>query len=612
MLQRIYFHIKNFITIENQFESNQMKKILLSFLLSSLGTVSWAQTYLSPNAIGGGNLPANVPDMIFSMYDGNWARFINLPATSLNGAKVKLVTEASYTASVILTNTDIPSYSMDLPRDRALSFTYSAATKLWEMDAFTVPVPNSYKSLELPVTQNQVIRANVLNGAWTPQVILPASAVDNAVVLIKSRAAWASSVATTNMLFAQKMPLRNGEEYAFTYRSGLGKWVLSKGPKTVLNWGTVKNFKMPNTTRPWTSLEVPSRVVGGVISLPLRASERDRVIVTSSAEAPSTIANSNVKDQATMKIIKGQLYEFMWNNKVMAWERLKAPQAQFTLNSLPSDALPATLTPVTEVVALEGTGAKTAMTLPNFSTDGDRVIVKSTAPGLLTVYGVIAGMTGNNTVSQGEEVSFIRKGGQWTRETYTVRMLIVAGQSAIANIGAAAMQSRLTESLRKTNSALELSGANFRVQAAGFSEFSELQAGHGETLSNMRTDPAIQTERDRVSADAVYMEGKFVSTDACGLAFVNSPVTGFSFNMAAVGNAGCGTSVMVHEFGHNMGLNHNGGYISTVMGNADAATHFTTTRKFSTDLGIEIGHGAPIPDEVLLMNKNADEVSRIR
>ena len=110
----------------------------------------------------------------------------------------------------------------------------------------------------------------------------------------------------------------------------------------------------------------------------------------------------------------------------------------------------------------------------------------------------------------------------------------------------------------------------------------------------------------RLLADAVYYEG---TESGCGLAFVNS--TPSAFYMLASGSTACGTTVMRHELGHNMGLGHGNGVVPTVM-SGNAVPSFATPRRFDPALRVHLGHGASLPDEVTPMDKNAPTVARFR
>jgi hypothetical protein len=104
----------------------------------------------------------------------------------------------------------------------------------------------------------------------------------------------------------------------------------------------------------------------------------------------------------------------------------------------------------------------------------------------------------------------------------------------------------------------------------------------------------------------VYYEG---TESGCGLAWVNSkPI---AMNMLATGSTMCGTTVMRHELGHNMGVGHGNGVVYTVM-SGNQVSSFATPHRFDPSLRVHRGHGAKLPDEVTPMDKNAPAVARFR
>ncbi|MEC7119520.1 MAG: zinc-dependent metalloprotease family protein, partial [Pseudomonadota bacterium] len=204
---------------------------------------------------------------------------------------------------------------------------------------------------------------------------------------------------------------------------------------------------------------------------------------------------------------------------------------------------------------------------------------------------------------------------RWQTETRTVTMLLVYSEEAAQRLGDSAMQARLYEGVRLTNEALQNSRANFYVKAVGIMK-RQLQGGTlGTVLPAARPDNVIQTRRNEVAADAVYYEG---TESGCGLAYINAPATW----MVGTGSLNCGTTVMRHEFGHNMGLDHAGedggsapyakgfGPIKTVMG-GNAIPYFANPRLFTQDFGLKMGIEDEV-DAVRAMNDRSLAVSLFR
>lgn len=72
-----------------------MKHLIFSSLLISLTSLSWAQTYSSPNQLGSGKLPGTFASLVFTLGDGNWTSQISLPAVAKDKASIKIVSRAT-------------------------------------------------------------------------------------------------------------------------------------------------------------------------------------------------------------------------------------------------------------------------------------------------------------------------------------------------------------------------------------------------------------------------------------------------------------------------------------------------------------------------------------
>jgi len=588
-----------------------MIRTLAFIFVSAIASTAWSQTQLSPKQIGGGSLPNNVQDIIFSVGNGNWVGEVVLPKTGLPNATIKVIRTSLWAASVLQNNaSNVPLHSLPLVAGVAQTYKFSSTNNQWELTSLTkVNVVNGDQSLQVPTTQNFASSVFLNRSKWVPLVVLPETAIDGALIFVKSEALKNSKIAPDHVLHERRMRLKTGDEYVFEYSSSMRKWTLARSPKTYLAWQSLKNGTMPTPDYPKTFLTIPNGYVGETIKLPQYGSNRDHLIITSNEVGTNRISNFGVSSSGTMNIKKGQFYEFIWDLTTSKWVRVKTAKTILKLNDLASDLLPAISTPVTEVIALEGGDLKKMVTLPDSASNGDRVIFKSMAPGVIQIYGAIASTVGPNTVDQNEEVTFVYGGSRWIRETFTVRMLLIHGAVTSASIGAEAMKSRLTEGLRITNQALSYSGTKLRLQTAGFMQHTEISTRAGHNLEMIRNNQVIQTERNRLNADAIYFEGAF--SGVCGLAWVNTyPNANY---MTAVGSTGCGTGIMAHEFGHNMGLPHNGSSVNSVMSTTYGPKfQFANPKILTLPLGVALGFDSTNPDEVSLINKNAAAVSNFR
>jgi len=582
-----------------------MKYLITALALSSVSTMSWSQTYLTPNQLGGGDLPGIHADLVFTLGDGNWTPEVRLPATAADQAKVRIVSTAQFQTQVLQANSDVPLPAMSLASGQSLQYTYSAARKQWEIVAPILSAANDGKPMTLASSQDRATRVRLADGAWAPSVTLPPVAPDGALMLVRSDATWPSRVDSANVLHASTMPLRNKDAYTFVFSERLGKWSLRKGAEVTLSWGALPQGVMPVPTTPLTRLSLPTLARPTAITLPPKAGDRDRIVISSNGAVRQAILNTGAPDVGTLTIGKGQTYEFMWDAAAARWVVLQSPRTQIQAQQVAGDAMPAPQTAVTELLAWDGNWKRT-VGLPLSARAGDRVVVKSGATWDFNVVDTKAPTQLNHVVTQGEEVVFVHDGQKWARETDTIRILLTYGQGVSAKLGSSAARVRQLESLRLTNEALENSGARFRFQVANLIEVPTLGADLGEALSRARDNELIQNERSRVQADAVYYEG---IESGCGLAWVNSsPNAG---NMVGSGSLDCGTTVMRHELGHNMGLNHGNGINPTAM-SGNALPYFATPRRVDPVFRLPMGHLATVPDEVTLMDRNAPAVAGFR
>nr|WP_176736682.1 zinc-dependent metalloprotease family protein [Oligoflexus tunisiensis] len=253
---------------------------------------------------------------------------------------------------------------------------------------------------------------------------------------------------------------------------------------------------------------------------------------------------------------KGDDYEFMYIAERKSWVLTRYPTTEYQARALRNGILPQLVRPRTRVTFADGNWVRD-LHLPNPSPAGYRVVVETQATWSLSVRGLGDASAHATNLKTGDTVAFVvDEQGKWKQETITIDMLLLYSDKAAQRIGETQERSRMLEGLRLTNEALENSRANFRVRMVGL----EMVPARDHwtildhPLSDLRIDEAVQKRRNELRADAIYYEG----TEAgCGLAWINrsDPQTS-AFNMVGTGSLNCGTTVMRHEFGHNMGLDH--------------------------------------------------------
>lgn len=346
--------------------------------------------------------------------------------------------------------------------------------------------------------------------------------------------------------------------------------------------------EVPYPTSPRTLLDIKEGM-SFHITLPAKAGDRDQIRIKSDSAQMSEISNSHIDYEGSLKIKKGDEYKITFISEKGLWTIIKSPVDTYQAGKLSAGNLPTLIHPVTNVESADANYVAN-LKLPMDAKRGDRVVVISHA---LWGFDVSAAGTRLGRVNNGDTTAFkMNDRGIWEQETRIINMLLLYSDKAADRLGEAAMRARMFESFALTNEALENSGVNFRLRQADIVKIKAAPGWKalGDPLSALRSDPEVQQLRDKLHADAIYYTG---TEEGCGLAWVRSS----AFNMVATGSVNCGTTVMRHEFGHNMGLNHGGegsnyaqGYtkVSSIMA-GNAIPFYATPYRYTEDYGIPMG-----------------------
>lgn len=580
--------------------------VLWVALVSSLAQA--ATVFLTPNKIGGGIIPSGYESITFSVYDGNWTPQVQLPAVAKDNASITLVSSAGYGYELNTTNTDIPLVSLTIKSGDRLTFVFNSALKKW---IYTAKIYSPLTSgAQVPSDYSQkVIRYSLADGNWASTVALPATAPNGAMVSISSQATTPAAISPQNQLYASSMQLRAGDSYFFIYRSDLSAWVALATPTQRVNANEFGS-KLPSPVVPKLAFEFTDNALQTNIALPDTAGDRDRISVSSKASRPITISNTKVDFQGSMQLKKYDRYDFIYIKELNKWVLQNSPKRFFRSPNTSGDfVLPTPTSPVAEYTSADGAWQGRVF-LPEAGKIGDQVIVRSNATRSFQVVDPRAKIS-PVTVTTGDWIRFVRAANsQWQTETSIITMLLVYSDQAAQRLGDGAMRLRLQEGLRLTNEALENSRANFYVKPVGFLR-RELP---GDTLEDAvnygRTDALIQQQRNTLKADAVFYEG---TEKGCGLAWIG-PSKSY---MLATGSLDCGTNVMRHEFGHNMGLGHDnpgrkvyarGTFKTMDVMAGNAIPYYSNPRLYSLDFGIPLGTVDSI-DAVRALNEVSATVS---
>jgi hypothetical protein len=564
----------------------------------------------SPNQLGSGNLPSGYDEINFRMENGNWTKEIKMPLEPTDKNKVNIISNAAYTAYLDTTEVDVPLKSIPIKTGSSFTLVYQANISKWSISGPGISYlsPNSVGDT-IPEKPDNITFYTLADHNWVPAVTLPAKANDGAYIVVRSRAAWSAKVNTTNMLYASTTTIFTNDIYTFKYLAAFNGWVIDSAPVRTLFADNI-NVQMPKPTSQFTEVKFTSQHWIELIRLPENAGDRDKVSIKSSSIFYAAIDVSNVNMPGAMYLYNGDQYDFIYIAENKKWQLMKHPDSRFYAYELPNGRLGQLGRPRTLIHAGVG-NPHSQLELPGNQPAGSRVVITSDAAKDFTV--LADGKA--YPVSNGEIVAFkVDENKAWSKETITIDLLLLYSDKAAAQMGEDTMRNRLIEGFNMTNEALENSGANFRYRMRGLRQVvaKDHWKSLGDPLGELRSDPTVQGWRDSLKADGIYYEG---TEDGCGLAWLRSS----AYNMVATGSINCGTTVMRHELGHNMGVNHadtgssyNQGYslVRSIMG-GNSIPYYSTPHRYTQDYGIPMGIVDKI-DAVRAMNEFSATVAAYR
>ncbi|WP_177218845.1 M12 family metallo-peptidase [Dyella marensis] len=574
----------------------------------SMAFATSAQTAsLSPNQLGSGQLPSGYSRITFALANRNWTGAILLPTSPRNGDQVEISSSAAYPSSLDNFRAALPIKKLDIRSGDRYLLTYSSSAKAWSVSGDTVAYlsPND-TSADMSGKAKRITVYSLGNGNWLPQVNLPSSAGDGDLAVIRSSAAWTAAINPGRLMYASSMQLATGDYYVFKYLSHFGKWILMDA--TTRHVSARRDIPVPATAR--TSMMLYDGSWSGSIRLPAQAGDRDQIYLSSRATYDSVIENTGNAPTESMQLKRGQAYEFMYVKEKQRWIILSSPDTRYQARDLRNGWLPGLVTPRTFVDFADANWVP-SLRLPDGQLPGSRVVVRTNA---LYSFDVVSDGL-QYRMSQGETVAFVVNASRrWTRETTTIDLLLLYSDKAAAKFGESVMRAHLLESFALTNEALENSGANFRFRTKAVRKFASPKhwTSLGDAENELRSDSVAQAWRNELRADGIYYVG---TEDGCGLAWVRSS----PYNMVAAGSMNCGTAVMRHELGHNMGLNHGGGsrsynqgysYFGTIMG-GNSIPYYSTPDRYDHGTGIPLGIPGQI-DGVRAMNEFSGQAASFR
>ena len=589
-----------------------MKNKISLFVATCLLSGVVASTVLTPNTNkNSGLIPSGHSDLQFNLSNGNWVQNLNLPASANDQDVITINSQAGYVSYLDTSNTDLPLESLTIRQGQSYSFVFDKTSTQWRVKP-TVSYPSNGANEFAVINHDQMIqKVHVRNGQWARQITLPSNVAEGTLINVISDAGYDSSINTSNLLFASSYILKNGDSFWFKYSKELAKWV----PESISPY----QLKAQNVGSKITSIKAPlTEVIFAdanwipTLELPQTAKDRDRVVVKSSATWEATILNTNINTQATLKLNRGDRYEFMYVADIAKWVLMSSPQLALEAKSLNTQKLPDMKQPMIRV-KIGNANWQANLALPSKANIGDKVIFSSLADWSTTI---TASNGLKQTISKGENQRYIFSATGWVKDSYTIDMLLVNSPEVSKSLGANAAKIRMLEAQDLTNVAAENSNAQFYIRDVGYLEYRIPGSTKlGDITGAGRDDKTIQNERNRVKADAVYYQG---NEEGCGLAWVNkSPL---AYNMLGTSSTNCGLSVMRHEFGHNMGVDHNDSHDSargfahplgsTIMG-GNSLPFFSSPTLYHPKYGYRLGL-ANKTDALSMINKNAPVVAQFR
>lgn len=589
----------------------------LSVLISACFITSvFAATTLTPNINNSsGNIPSGNQDLVFELSDGNWTKYLSLPSTASNNDKITIKSSAGYASVLDTSNTDFTINSLDIIEGTSISFIFDKTASVWKAFPQT-RFGSKQNGSNIPNTTASTFEYYIEPDSAVTNVRFPTTPKDSQVLIIRSNNNQAAQIDTSDILFPSTFKMLKGDVYYFKYNAELKKWYVIGSPTRIINVNQLSNGTLSTLTAPRTEVKFWDGNWAKDLYLPATAADRDRVIVTSGATWQATISNVNINTKATLKLNRGDRYEFVYIADKNTWALVSSPLASLQVKDLSGGVIPQQKTPVIKVFAANGNWTSN-VSLPTSAQNDDKVIVESQAEWAFNV-----NATGLSVpVKNGEKVRFVYKDGKWQQDSYVLDVLFVNSPKVSEVLGETAAKMRMYEGLRLTNEGLENSNAQLYARPVGYLVHRIQGTTLGDVLSFGRSDQVVQNERQRVGADSVYVQ---TDHEGCGLAYVNRGPN--SFNMIGSEHYGCGINAMRHELGHNFGITHslswtdtltrasgdyNEGYPHPLGGtivNGNAIPFYSSPNLYHPVYGYALGVNGLV-DGVRVINENAKPMS---
>ena len=232
-----------------------MKKTFSTLVLFSVCTMA---LNLSPHNIANEQLPNNIQNINFSIWNGNWIKNLKLPSSPNANTVVNIHNMAWYGTKVDLKKTDLASYVqiLNIVRDSNVKFKYNVSSHKWH-----VGNDKSVKNSHL-IVDNKVTTYYTYNGAWASKLNLPALVKNDSLLIIKSSASYDSTI-SGHLEYGQEFPISSGDTYVFRYNIDSSTWKAIGIPNYIKigKYGYVHNTRKPVNLNPFyiDNQQLPSK-----------------------------------------------------------------------------------------------------------------------------------------------------------------------------------------------------------------------------------------------------------------------------------------------------------------------------------------------------------------
>lgn len=368
---------------------------LLILTLLLVAPLSAHAINLSPNSIGGGQLPSNQPDITFNLSDGNWVRNIALPANPSDGSRVTINSFAGYWSAVDTRRLKPAMDELHLNRGDSYSFKYRAYGNFWEITggrSVDLYSPNTVGA-NIPNSSKKLVVYTTGNGNWTDTIVLPSSSTDGHRIAIVSFAGWNSKVDTRHRFSNDVAVVKTGDSFVFRYSSRDGVWINEKSPEHVeppeqtpddgqsinLTPNSNGGGQLPSGRGDITFSTGDGNWVNEII-LPLEPLDGSRVTINASATYGSMIIDRSKLNGSLgeLPLRKGDSFSFTYRSEGNFWQISGGENVDFYSPNTVGNKVPNRPKRLVVYTVADGDWIKNIV-LPEESVDGNLIVIYSFA-----------------------------------------------------------------------------------------------------------------------------------------------------------------------------------------------------------------------------------------